>query len=121
MAVHMLRLCVSPDVSEEQANNIADDWVAEHSEWVSDPVTHEVRLYERDGTKYLLGDYRFEWVEDAQVLQDTIEQDLQDAGVSWYRIGYHACDHDEIPGGCAWDEVREYNAGSIPSEVPTFA
>jgi len=43
--------------------------------------------------------------------------------VDWYRVGYHACEHDEsTPSACSWDDKAEWTAKdvTVPSGVPDF-
>ena len=97
MTVHMVRLMVEPPKgeSEEAVNN----WVENHNQWDDDPVAHDLTEataeIDGDGTTYARGDYRFVQEETADELLNNLEDRLQDFQDGlWYRLAYHACDHD---------------------------
>ena len=97
MTVHMVRLMVEPPKgeSEEAVNN----WVENHNQWDDDPVAHDLTEataeIDGDGTTYARGDYRFVQEETVDELLDDLEDCLQDFQDGlWYRLAYHACDHD---------------------------
>lgn len=124
MTVHMFRVvCDKPDsIGETQANQIVNQWLADNTPWTDDPTPHEITLVENtpisDPPTHFRGDVRFEFTDDKPALFEQIETDLNGIA-SWYRIGYHECDHDEETGsGCAWDETRE--GGNVPDSMPTF-
>lgn len=116
----MVRLFVEPPKGE--AENAVNNWVQNHSEWTGDPVSHTLTETNTDidgsGTTYLQGDYRFIQSEPVDDLLSDLEARLADfQGGLWYRLGYHACDHDEDQSTpCAWDERRE--GGSVPDAIP---
>lgn len=122
----MVRLFMEPPKGD--AENAVDNWVTNHTEWTGDPVEHTLIETNADidgtGTTYICGDYRFEQNETVTQLLDDLEQNLGNIqGGLWYRIGYHACDHDETAGSpCSWtdsdSEIREN--GTIPSDIPTL-
>lgn len=123
MTVHMVRIFSHfPDgYTVDQINDRVQNWVDNHTEWSEDPISHAV--VERQagwpvdpGTVYLTGDFRFMPEDDKTALLDDAEAALQ-GNVSWYRLGYHVCDHDEDgQGGCSWGTTREY--GDIPTDIP---
>jgi hypothetical protein len=119
MTVHMVRLFLEPP--RGNADSAVDNWVQNHNEWTEDPTDHSLSVIEvENGTNFVLGNYRF--IQDSTVtdLLDDMESRLDSIqGGLWYRIGYHACDHDEDePTPCSWDKLREN--GNIPSSVPTL-
>lgn len=119
MTVHMVRLFLEPPRGE--ADSAVDNWVQNHNEWTDDPVDHSlIETTDEDGNTMVVGDYRF--VQDSTVteLLDTLEDRLSSLqGGLWYRIGYHACTHDEDdPQPCSWDEKREN--GTVPDFVPSI-
>lgn len=127
MAVHMIRVVASVegDYSLTQLNTEMDDWVSKQSEWTADPDTHQITETigsETDDPIYRSGDYRF-LLQDAK---DNLLQKCEDKlvnKVSYYRLGYHACDHDQDDRtGCSWDEQREWTdtGVTIPDTVPVF-
>lgn len=123
MTVHMVRLIVEPPKgeSEEAVNN----WVENHNQWEGDPIDHKLTETtadpDGDGTTYARGDYRFIQQETADELLDDLEDRLQSfQGGLWYRLAYHACDHDEDePTPCSWEDAREW--GDVPDDIPTIA
>jgi len=62
MAVHMVRVFSQPP--RGNAENAVNNWVANYSEWTSDPVEHELTETAAEidgtGTQYVRGDWRFE-------------------------------------------------------------
>lgn len=121
----MIRVLTSTegDYTLSQLNTAMDDWVSNHSEWTADPVTHQITEHGGDtGPVYHGGNYRF-LLDDAK---DNLLQKCEDKlvnKVSWYRLGYHSCDHDESsPTPCSWDEQREWTDTdvTIPDNVPVF-
>lgn len=123
MTVHMIRIfCENPPgLTILDIDLVVQDWINTHTEWLDDPVAHEITPRESDdGTVFLGGDFRFAIADLKTALLDTLELSLQPE-VSWYRIGYHQCVHDEPDrGGCSWDDQREYNPQEIPASIPTF-
>lgn len=124
MTVHMFRVVAEKPsgVSETQANQLVDQWLANNTPWSDDPTPHEITLVQDDSLTnqptHFTGDVRFEFSDAKADLLSQIETDLSGVA-SWYRIGYHECDHDQNSGsGCSWDEQRE--GGTVPSEMPTF-
>ena len=128
MAIHMIRIFSHwPDgYTVDEIDQEVQNWVDSHTEWLDDPVTHEISARNTDiggsGTDYLAGDFRFEWGDDKQTLLDNCEATLQDY-VDWYRFGYHECTHDGDGGACGWDDKVEWTKNgstTIPSGVPDF-
>ena len=124
MTVHMFRVvCDKPDsIGETQANQIVNQWLADNTPWTDDPTPHETTLVENtpisDRPPHFRGDVRFEFTDDKPELLTQIETDLSGIA-SWYRIGYHKCDHDETDATpCSWGETRE--GGNVPDSIPTF-
>ena len=123
MTVHMVRLIVErpKGESEEAVNN----WVENYNQWNDDPVSHELTEatahLDGDGTTYARGDYRFVQEETGDELLDDLERRLQDFQDGlWYRLAYHACDHDgDEPAPCRWEDTRE--GGDVPEDVPSIA
>jgi len=110
-----------PDsIGETQANQIVDQWLAEHTPWAGDPTPHEITLVDdtlmSDRPTHFRGDVRFEFNDDKSALFDQIETDL--SGIApWYWIAYHECDHDEDGATpCAWEQVVEN--GTVPDDIP---
>jgi len=64
------------------------------------------------------GDYRFIQEETPEALCRDVMRRLDSfQGGLWYRVGYHACDHDEQNGSsCSWDYV--WDGGTVPSDIP---
>jgi len=122
MTVHMVRIFF--DLPKGNADNAVDNWVQNHNEWENDPVSHSLteKNTEIDGSgvDYVSGDYRFIQEETVTKLLDDLGDRLSSVqGGLWYRIGYHACDHDEDqPTPCSWDETRE--GGTVPDAIPTI-
>ena len=124
MTTHMFRVVAAkPDsIGETQANQIVDQWLADNTPWTDDQTPHEITLVENtpisDRPTHFRGDVRFEFSDDKPALFDQIETDLNGIA-SWYRIGYHKCDHDETDATpCSWGETRE--GGNVPDSIPTF-
>ena len=124
MTTHMFRVvCDKPDsIGETQANQIVDQWLNENTPWTDDPTPHEIRLVEKsdltDQPTHFRGDVRFEFSDGKPELLTQIETDLSGIA-SWYRVGYHECNHDEETGsGCAWGSQHE--GGNVPDSMPTF-
>jgi len=122
MTVHMVRVMIEPP--KGNAESAVDNWVQNYTEWAGDPVEHSLAEttagIDGTGTTYVRGDYRFIQEEAVSTLLDDLEARLQSfQGGLWYRIGYHACDHNEdTPSPCAWDVTREN--GPVPDDIPTF-
>jgi len=123
MVVHMFRvLAANPDgVTETQANQLVGQWLANNTPWTEDRVPHDLRLMNdplTDAPTHFRGDMRFEKSDDKSSLLEQIKTDLSGV-VSWYRIGYHRCSHDDDnPQPCSWDQQSE--GGTVPNGVPTF-
>lgn len=101
-----------------------NEWVASNAAWESDSVSHS--LSERNttmdggGEAYHAINVRFLPDDSKDNLQQKFTDKLVNK-VGWYRVGYHACEHDEDNGGpCSWDDVVEWTAKdvTIPSGVP---
>jgi len=123
MTVHMFRVVAQKpsDITLTVANQLVDKWLANNTAWTEDPVPHELSLVDdplTDAPVHFRGDLRFEASDDKRALLDRIETDLSGV-VSWYRVGYHRCSHDEDNAQpCSWDEGVEF--GTVPRGVPTF-
>jgi len=123
MTVHMFRIVAEKpsSISETQANQIVDQWLANNTPWTEDPVPHEITLVDdpiTDAPAHFRGDVRFEFSDDKTTLVDNIETDLSGIA-SWHRIAYQKCSHDEENGGpCSWDDVRDN--GEVPSSISKF-
>jgi len=123
MVVHMFRVVAGkPDgITETQANQLVDQWLANNTPWTEDPVPHELRLVDdplTDAPTHFRGDVRFESSNDKSSVLTQIETDL--SGIApWYRIGYHSCSHDEENSHtCSWDDTVEF--GAVPSGISNF-
>ena len=116
-------VCDKPDsIGETQANQIVDQWLADNTPWTDDLTPHEITLVENtpisDRPTHFRGDVRFEFTDDKPELLTQIETDLSGIA-SWYRIGYHKCDHDEdTPTPCAWEQTRD--GGDVPDAIPSI-
>lgn len=126
MTVHMIRVVVSIEgnFSLDQLNAAMDDWVSKQSEWVEDPNIHHITEIPQseDGPGFRFGNYRFHLTDAKDNLLQKCENKLANK-VSWYRLGYHLCEHDsENPPPCSWDDQREWTAKdvTIPDNVPAF-
>lgn len=127
MAVHMVRVYAEHpnNTTVAEVDAAVQNWVAAHTEWAADAVTHEMQATTTadDATAYLRGDFRFTIDDDRVTLLDDAEAALQPE-VAWYRLGVHTCSHDEAGGvDCAWEDQREWTAKpniTIPAGVPTF-
>jgi len=123
MAVHMFRVVAEnpSGITLAEANQLVDRWLANNTPWTEDPAPHELRLMDgplTDVPAHFRGDVRFELSDGKASLLDQIETDLSGV-VSWYRIAYHRCSHDEKnPQPCSWNDKVEF--GTVPSGVPTF-
>jgi len=111
-----------PDgITETQANQLVDQWLANNTPWTEDAVPHELTPVDDPLTNapiHFRGDVRFEASDDKSSLLTQIETDL--SGIApWYRIGYHSCSHDEENSHtCSWDDTVEF--GAVPNGVPSF-
>jgi hypothetical protein len=108
-------------ISESQANQLVDQWLATYTPWADDPTPHDISLIDdplTDSPQYFHGDLRFERDSSMTTIREQIETDL--AGVTdWYRVAYHQCTHDESEvTDCSWDAVTEY--GTVPITTPTI-
>lgn len=106
MTVHMIRVAIGPSDQQtlQEANAALDTWIANHAEWVEDGTEHrlvELGTEPGGGVTYWAGTFRFELADAKADLLQTCEDKLVN-GCSWYRLGYHVCDHDESSrGACA--------------------
>jgi hypothetical protein len=113
------------ELSNGNAELAVDNWVQNHNEWDDDPVDHSLTEttagIDGNGTTYLSGDYRFIQEESATDLLDDLESRLQSFQVGLqYRVGYHACTHDEdSPQPCSWEQTREN--GTVLSDIPELS
>lgn len=125
MTVHMFRVFIGRgkmDISDLESR--INNWVESKNEWTDGPVDHELskRSTESDGSgdTYYVVDVRFNQSD----TKDNILQKLTDKlkkKVDWYRVGYHACTHDESDSHpCSWDNNDEWTAKdtTIPEGVP---
>lgn len=124
MTVHMFRCFIGAGkMSINDLETRVNDWVASNAEWENDDVAHT--LTERTteaGETYHDIDVRFLPTEDKANLQQKFTDKLVNKA-DWYRVGYHACDHDEENASpCSWDDAAEWTAKDvqIPEGVPTF-
>lgn len=121
MTKHMVRLYAEPPKGE--VDTAINNWVSNFNEWTGAPEEHSLTEgnteLDGSGTQHIRGSWYFHDDSDSKTaLLDDVESKLQ-AVVSWYRIGYHVCDHDASnPSRCSWDDTREY--GTVPSDIPTF-
>lgn len=117
----MVRIYVEPPKGE--AENAVNNWVQNHTEWTDEALSKALREtaaeIDNSGTAYVTGDYLFVQDTPATDLLDNLESRLQaiQNGL-WYRIGYHACDHDGELTPCSWDGTQTRENGTIPSDIP---
>lgn len=127
MTVHMFRCFIGRGpMSLADLEARINEWVANNAEWMGDSVPHT--LSERNtaidgsGETYYGIDVRFMQSDTkANILQKFTDK-LKDK-VAWYRVGYHACDHDEADATlCAWNDSAEWTGKdiTIPAGVPTI-
>lgn len=125
MTVHMFRLCVSQSgLSQAELETRVQSWVDEHTKWEGGNTSFSVALTQGEignpESEYYSGRFRFEKTD----TKDNIVQKLTDKlnnKVSWYRVGYHDCSHDEIDSiTCNWGSTVEWSDKdvSIPGYVP---
>jgi hypothetical protein len=101
-----------------------NDWKTSNNQWTDDSIAHELNEY-RDIDGNLIChqmSIRFEQTDTKANLLQKLTDKLENK-VDWYRVGYHACDHDEENSSpCSWDDVVEWTAKdvTIPNSVPTF-
>jgi len=121
MTVHMVKFYIEPP--NGNAETAVDNWVMNHTEWMSDPQEHTLREVPADpavigSPMTVTGTYRFLQEEPASDLLDDLEARLQSfQGGLWYRVGYHECSQDEEnPTPCSWEQTREN--GSVPDDIP---
>lgn len=125
MTVHMFRCFIGRGkMSTEDLESRIDDWVSSNAEWKQESTEHTLteRTTQLDGTgeTYFAIGVRFLPDESKANLQQKFTDKIKDK-VGWYRVGYHACTHDEDSGGpCSWDDVVEWTAKDVttPSGVP---
>lgn len=121
MTVHAVKLVMnaSPSAAKSNVPQKVRDEVLNDLDEVSPQQSQEIseRNTENDGsgTSYLHGVRRVSGSHGKGRL-DRFEQVLK-GEVSWYRIKYHECDHDEEnPSGCGgWQTEKE--GGTVPSDV----
>jgi len=127
MTVHMFRVFIGRgSMSLTDLETRINDWVESNPEWTEDLVDHTLteRNTEIDGTgaTYYGVDVRFTQDETKSNLIQKLTDKLKDK-VDWYRVGYHACEHDqESASPCSWDDKAEWTAKDvvIVSGVPDF-
>lgn len=123
MTVHMIRVWTEPPANDnhlQRMRSAAEDWASSYDETLTTErltVSHSEPDENEGDTDHSTGCWRFAWHEDATVLLDDLETDLQ-SEVDWYRIKYHSCSHDGETGDCAWDESMERNYGTVPAGIP---
>lgn len=123
MAVHTIELTTATDVGEQTARNGVQAWVANHTERLPEQnvgFTAGNTTPEDDttGTDYYRALYRFDRTADDKLeLKDSLVNRIGGA-VSWYRLRYHVCDHDEDGrGGCSWNGAEERTKGTVPGDL----
>lgn len=122
MVVHMIRVWSEPPKNDNHLTKMrsaCEDWTGRYSETLTtDRLAIEHVHLEEAVSEHTTGWWRFEWHEDAVTLLNELESDLQNE-VKWYRIRYHACDHDGSDnGGCSWDESQTREYGAVPQGIP---
>lgn len=123
MTVHLVKLVSEkpPQYSIDQIRKAITKWV-EHRDEVLEAERVDVREEGGDDGQFnkpqhVQAVYRFSLDETRSTLLDEAENALQ-KHVSWYIVGYHACNHDEPSeerGRCQWNETREF--GVVPDGV----
>lgn len=116
----MIRVWSEPPDNDNHFDRMyqaCEDWATSYDEALETDrlsLTH-VQPVEETDTEHTTGWWRFAWHEDATLLLDDLEADLQ-AEVDWYRLKYHVCDHDQSEDrvGCSWDESETREFGTIP-------
>lgn len=122
MTVHMIRLWSEPPNNDTHLTNIrreCESWVSRYPETLTNQrlaVTHIPAT--PISTAHTVGHWRFDSSADVNTLLTDLETSLQSV-VSYYRIRYHACDHDDSsPSGCSWDESQTREYGTVPEGIP---
>lgn len=123
MVVHTIELSTATDVGEQTARDAVQGWVGNHTERLPEQnagftAGNTAAPGETGGTDYYHALYRFDRAADDKLeLKDSLLNRLGQQ-VSWYRLRYHVCDHDEdAPGGCSWDGSEERTDGTLPSDL----
>ena len=120
MTVHMIQLrCeVKNNITEQQVHDTCEAWAANYSETLTTERLSITRVPADEGTTaHYHGAWRFVWGEDRVALLDHLQSDLNPR-VTWARIDYHACTHDEdqtTRPGCAWNT----EAADLPRIIGT--
>jgi len=124
MTVHMFRVVAeNPDAySKALIDQWVSDWIAGHDRWDGDSIEHSLTVrntkIDGSGVEYLGGDFRFNQTDDRASIESSF-QALFRAIFSWYRIGYHPCEHDEENGSpCVM--VGQIEDGNVPNDIPTL-
>lgn len=127
MAVHNLDVWTSQTDASGNPIDIGTirpafrDWVTSHNERLetqSADLTAGNTELDGTGADYFHGSWRFAWTDDPVQAKDGIAAYLSN-NFTWWRIRYHACDHDEAErGGCSWD--NSWEGGTVPAGVPTI-
>jgi len=121
MTKHMIRIYAEgpKNVKRDEVRLPVGKWAGQHKRWSDDPSKSPMQVdLTPSGVGYAVGNYRFYTTDDKVVLITDVADRLQNV-VSWYRIGYHLCDHDEdLSTGCSWDDTAEY--GPVPDEIPSL-
>lgn len=129
MTKHMFRCFIGKGkMSQSELETRINDWVQSNGEWQDDSVAHTLTQTNADpidgsGTDYWRIDVRFYQTDTKANLQQKFGDKLKNK-VGWYRVGYHACDHDEVgvnASDCAWQDSEDWpDTASVPSDIPTF-
>lgn len=123
MAVHMIRVWTEPPKNDNKFNQMqttCEDWASSYAETLTTERLSLTWMLPADGVEveHAVGHWRFEWSEDLTTLLADLEAGLQNE-VSWYRIRYHSCSHDENSRtGCSWDESQTRDYGTVPGGIP---
>ena len=120
----MIRLYSEPpknDTHFQRMSSACENWAASYNEVLATQrlnLKHVPADEEGLVPAHSTGYWRFEITTDANTLLADFEVALQ-SEVSWYRLKYHMCSHDESnPGGCSWDESMTRDYGTVPAGIP---
>lgn len=124
MTVHMVRLYSEPPKNENHFTRMyqaCEDWTTRYNETLQTQrldLRHITASDDRPEPAHTVGHWRFVMDTDANTLLADLEADLQ-SEVSWYRLKYHECSHDEAAtGGCSWDDAQTREFGTVPAGIP---
>lgn len=119
MTKHMFRCYIGRGkMSATDLETRINDWVSKNNNWTNDRTEHSLRTI-HDGEYYLIN-VRFHEDDTKTNILQKFEDKLKDK-VSWYRVGYHVCDHDSTTGdGCSFIDLTEWTAKdvTIPDDIP---